>query len=250
MRLTSFPPQSVTHVTAAGEARVLNGRSSDLCESGREEETALLTGVILAGGAPSGTNGQPKALWLFGGEKMILRQLRLMQPACSELIVVTNDPKPYLRLLAPEIRIITDFVPNRGPLGGMHAGLSLARNRDVWIVGSHMPFVSAKAAELLLERKRQGFAAALPAVKGSVHPLHGVYDRSCAERIWPLLQTGETKLSRLLADIHWGGLGDAAFRDAGAGLDFSDCFGTQADYEHMLRQLADSGQSQSETSAL
>lgn len=197
----------------------------------------MMTGVILAGGFDRRMQGQTKALLPFGDEKLIVRQLRLMRPACSELIVVTNDPKPYLRLLGTEVRIITDFVPNRGPLGGMHAGLSLARNRDVWIVGSHMPFLSAKAAELLQEKKHESLSAALPWIQGGVYPLHGVYDRSCADSVWPLLQCGGPTISRLLKEIRWGELCETEFQAEGIEPSFVDCFNTQDEYERLLRLL-------------
>lgn len=197
----------------------------------------MLTGVILAGGSNRRLHGQPKALLPFGGEPLIVRQLRLMQPACSELIVVTNEPKPFLRLLDPEVRIITDFVPNRGPLSGMHAGLSLARNRDVWIAGSHMPFVSAQAALLLREKKREGFEAALPRIRGGIYPLHGVYDRSCADKIWPLLRSGEPSQTRLLKEIYWGELGEAVVQAEEVEAGFVDCFHTKEEYELLLGRL-------------
>ncbi|MCZ8514794.1 molybdenum cofactor guanylyltransferase [Paenibacillus filicis] len=196
----------------------------------------MLTGVILAGGKDRRMQGNPKALLPFGPEKLIQRQLRLMQPVCSELIVVTNDPKPFLRLLEPEIRIITDFVPNQGPLGGMHAGLSLARNRDVWLVGNHMPFISSQAAELLQERKHEGFDAALPLVQGGIYPLHGIYDRSCADLIWSLLQGGEPTLNRFLKVLYWGELHETIFQENGIGSGFIESFSRQEEYERLLRQ--------------
>ncbi|MFK7696532.1 molybdenum cofactor guanylyltransferase [Paenibacillus sp. HJGM_3] len=193
-----------------------------------------MTGVILAGGFDRRMEGQIKGLLHFGDELLIVRQLRLMKPVCNELIVVTNEPKPYFRLLDTEIRIITDFVPNRGPLGGMYAGLSLARNRDVWIVGCHMPFLSAQAAELLQTKKHEGFDAALPWVQGRVYPLHGVYDRSCAEAVWRLLQSGDPAVSRVLKEISWGELRETEFQTEGIESSFIDCFNTPEEYAGLL----------------
>lgn len=199
-----------------------------------------MTGVILAGGFDRRMHGQPKALLPFGDEKLIVRQLRLMKPVCSELIVVTNDPNPYLRFLDREVRIITDFVPNRGQLSGMYAGLSLARNRDVWIVGCHMPFLSAKAAELLQAKKHESFNASLPWVQGGLYPLHGVYDRSCAEAVWPLLHSGDPSVSHLLKKISWAEFRDTEFQAEGIDTSFVDCFNTPEEYERLLLRLSNS----------
>jgi molybdopterin-guanine dinucleotide biosynthesis protein A len=196
----------------------------------------MMTGVILAGGHNRTIQGKPKALLPFGGETLIERELRLIRPVCSELIVVTSDPQPFLRLLEPDVRIITDFVPNRGPIGGMHAGLSLARNRDVWVVGGHMPFISARAAALLQKKKHDGYSAALPWVQGGVYPLHGVYDRSCADRMWSLLQGGEPTLARLLKDLYWVDIRDAELQAEAVEPDFVACFSTEEGYEQLLRK--------------
>jgi molybdenum cofactor guanylyltransferase len=199
----------------------------------------MLTGVILAGGDNSRMEGHPKGLLPFGGERLILRQLRLMQPACSELIVVTKDPKPFLRLLDPDIRIITDFMTNGGALSGVHAGLSLAANRDVWIVGSHMPFVSAEAAKLLQAKKQEGYRAVLPHIQGKTHPLHGVYDSSNAELAMSLLQSGESRVTSLLDEEGWSELDETVFEAEGVDPSFVDCFHTQEHYEKLLQQLTD-----------
>ncbi|MCZ8516732.1 hypothetical protein O9H85_31075 [Paenibacillus filicis] len=126
---------------------------------------------------------------------------------------------------------------NRGPLDGMYAGLSLARNRDVWIVGSHMPFISAKAAELR-EKKIEGGDAVLHSVQAGVYPLHGVYDRSCANNIWRLLESGEHPLMRLLKVIDWLVLEETVFLNEGIGPEFVSCFGTPEEYEQLLKQLS------------
>jgi molybdopterin-guanine dinucleotide biosynthesis protein A len=223
---------AVTKLTAAQPERVFN--------EGKEVERrfcAMMTGVILAGGHNRTIRGKPKALLPFGTETLVERELRLMRPVCSELIVVTNDPQPFLRLLEPDVRIITDFVPNRGPLAGMHAGLSLARNRDVWIVGGHMPFVSAKAAAMLQKKKQEGHSAALPWVQGGVYPLHGVYDRSCADKTWSLLQDGEPTLARLLKEMSWVGIRDEELKAEAVEPNFVASFNTEELYEQLLQKL-------------
>ena len=122
----------------------------------------MLTGVILAGGANRRMKGESKALLPFGGQPLVVRQVDRMRILCDEVIVVTNDPRPYLPILDRSVRIITDFFAGHGPLGGMHAALSLAKHTSVWVVGCDMPFVSSKAAELLWNRKRDGFEAVVP----------------------------------------------------------------------------------------
>ncbi|MFD0698201.1 molybdenum cofactor guanylyltransferase [Paenibacillus sp. GCM10027628] len=191
----------------------------------------MLTGVILAGGANRRMKGELKALLPFDGQPLIVRQVDRMRKLCDEMIVVTNDPMPYLPILDRSVRIITDFFAGHGPLGGMHAALSLAKHTSVWVVGCDMPFISSQAAELLWNRKRDGFEAVVPLVAGGLFPLHGIYDRSCKTKILPLLDRGETKVSALLGHIFWSELGDEYLQENGVNLNFISSIKTMNDYE-------------------
>lgn len=73
----------------------------------------MLTRLILEGGPSRRMNGERKALLPFGGKTIIQCQVKVMRKICSEVIVVTPDPKPLLRLLDTDVRIITDFFPAR-----------------------------------------------------------------------------------------------------------------------------------------
>ncbi|MCY9694464.1 molybdenum cofactor guanylyltransferase [Paenibacillus alginolyticus] len=193
----------------------------------------MLTGVILAGGANRRMNGELKALLPFGGQPLIVRQVDRMRILCDEIIVVTNEPKAFLPILDRSVRIITDFHTGYGPLGGMHAGLSLAKHSSAWVVGCDMPIISYKAAELLWNRKREGegIEAVVPLVSGNLVPLHGIYDRECKTKILPLLKKGETRVSALLGHIFWSELGDEYLQKNGVDLKFIASIKTMDDYK-------------------
>ncbi|MUT67968.1 molybdenum cofactor guanylyltransferase [Paenibacillus sp. NEAU-GSW1] len=195
----------------------------------------MLSGVVLAGGTNHRMKGELKALLPFGEKLMIARQLDRMRDLCDELIVVTHDPKPFLNIVHRSVRIITDYYEGHGPLGGMHAALSLAKHSSVWVVGCDMPFISSKAAELLLERKRDGFEAAVPLIAGESYPLHGVYDRACASHIIPLLHKGERQVSALLKKLFWSELDDRFLCENGIDLNFVFRIKSIEDYEAMSR---------------
>ncbi|MGO4272204.1 molybdenum cofactor guanylyltransferase [Paenibacillus sp. TAF58] len=200
----------------------------------------MLTGVILAGGANRRMNGELKALLPFGGQPLIVRQVDRMKILCDEIIVVTNDPKSFLPILDRSVRIITDFHRGYGPLGGMHAGLSLAKHSSVWVVGCDMPFISYKAAELLWNRKREGLEAVIPLVSGRLIPLHGIYDRDCKTKILPLLGKGETRVSALLEHIFWSELGGEYLQKNGVDLKFIASIKTMDEYKD-FQQIVKTG---------
>jgi molybdopterin-guanine dinucleotide biosynthesis protein A len=86
---------------------------------------------------------------------------------------VTNEPEIFLPIVPNELRIITDFYKNRGPIGGIHAGLSLARKEEAWIVSWDMPLLSANAAAYTFTQND----AVIPVIERKSYPFHGVYHR-------------------------------------------------------------------------
>ncbi|TVX99014.1 molybdenum cofactor guanylyltransferase [Paenibacillus cremeus] len=198
----------------------------------------MMSGLILAGGPSKQMGGHWKALLPMGGEALIRRQIREMRKVCKEIIVATQDPKPFLREVDTKVRIITDYYPGHGPLGGMHAGFSLSQMPDIWVVSSDMPFISAHAAQVLWLHKQAGFDAAIPSICGCVYPFHGVYDKSCGTRALSLIQQGEKQVSELLKlkELLWSEVPDAAFADDPANPPFIERLDTWEDY-HRAEQF-------------
>jgi molybdopterin-guanine dinucleotide biosynthesis protein A len=167
----------------------------------------MLTGLILVDGV---FNSQ---LPLCDAPRL-QDQIEVMRALCSEIIVVTQEPKPFYQVLDLSVRLITDCLPGKGPLSCLFAGLSLAQFQDVWVVNGEWPYLRSSAIEQLLSRKRTGFDAAIPMVNGVFYPLHGVYDRRCAAKALPLLNKGVTTAEALIHDIQWSSLSDVML-DAG-----------------------------------
>ncbi|GKU78847.1 molybdenum cofactor guanylyltransferase [Paenibacillus sp. L3-i20] len=197
----------------------------------------MMSGVILAGGNHNGINGTNRAFLVVDGETLLQKQIREMQSCCNEITIVTNDPQPFLRTVDRNIRIITDYFTGNGLLSGMHAGLSLSQNNDVWILGCHMPFPSSDAAKLLLTYKHEGVEAVIPWVNGKSQPLHGIYDRSCAARIGSLLNSGSYQVSALLNRLRWSKISEPPFEEHGIGCHFVQSIRTEGDYARLVKKL-------------
>jgi molybdopterin-guanine dinucleotide biosynthesis protein A len=181
--------------------------------------------------------GHAKALLPFGENTLIQHQVDVMRQICEEIIVVTNEPRPLLAYVDRSVRVITDYVSGLGPLGGMHAGLSLARHPKAWIVGCDMPFLSPQAAKLMLERAK-GVDAVLPADVTGPYPLHGVYDRSCVRVISELVEKGERSLFRMLSLIDWISLTEPECGQLGLPFDFVFEINTPEDHSKAREKWA------------
>jgi molybdopterin-guanine dinucleotide biosynthesis protein A len=191
----------------------------------------MLTGIILAGGSSKRMNGENKSLLMLEGVTLIERQIRLMREICSEIIIVTNTPKVYLRKVDESVRIITDYIPSKGPLSGMHAGLTLSQNQAAWIVSCDMPFLSIEAAKHMLRRKQEGYEAVIPTKQNTPYPLYGVYDRDCAMHIWSMLRNEDTRVSSLLNVLNWLEIPLSDYQAAGIDTPFLKSIKTLDDYK-------------------
>jgi len=180
----------------------------------------MLSGIILAGGATSGIRGGMKSLYPIEGETLIERQIRLLRQACDEIIVATDSPRSYLRCVPPQVRIVADYRPGSGPLGGLAAGLSLAQRPVAWVVGSDMPNLSPAAAEWMLKRLLPGTDAVWPSDANGVYPLHGVYDCRCASQVRAMVESGKTSLGDLPYELAWDEVTEGECRRMGFGFDF------------------------------
>lgn len=193
--------------------------------------TTSVTGAILAGGKHASLAGTLKALLPLQEEAIVLRQVREMRKLCKEVIVVTDTPKPFFDVLDSSVRIITDYYPGRGPLGGMHSALRLARNPLVWIAGSDMPFVSADEARRLMTGLTDGVQAVIPIVRERPVPLHGLYDSRCSEAVAGLLTAGEESMQSLLGHLQWLGVPAEADLEQQGSHDFTFEIRDDSDYE-------------------
>lgn len=169
--------------------------------SGGDRPCSRLFGVVLAGGR-SRRYGSPKARARLAGLTLLERALAILQAAGLETGVIANRPEdlpapwaddtpgdegadarspgggkpnrsaparaPRQPLAAVSVR--PDLTPGAGPLGGLQAALSWARERGdagVFLLGCDLPLVPPA----LVARLATGFDAARPTVPASPGPL-------------------------------------------------------------------------------
>jgi molybdopterin-guanine dinucleotide biosynthesis protein A len=198
----------------------------------------MLTGVILAGGQGSRMGNINKALLPFSDETLVQRQIQIMQVLCAEIILVANDPRAFLPHLGNTCRIISDYIPGKGPLSGMHAAFTLSTYTDIWVVGCDMPFISSQAAEFMWKlRKGCQFDSVVPCINGTLHPLHGIYRKSCVDQISKLLNQGEYRMTELLNALRCNTVKEDVFVDLGVDLRFVMNVNTPEEYEEAMQLL-------------
>lgn len=108
-------------------------------------------GIVLCGGKSS-RMGRPKATLPFGPELMLQRVVRLLSEAIGPIVVVAA-PGQELPPLPEGVRIARDQREGRGPLEGLHAGLTaLAGGADAaYATSCDVPLLSPPFVRRLIE---------------------------------------------------------------------------------------------------
>jgi len=154
-----------------------------------------VSAIVLAGGRSSRFK-RDKALILWEGKPLIVRQVDMLKGLFDEIIVVTGDDRRYEDLL--DVIVVDDLIKGKGPLGGIHAGLSSSSNDYNLILPCDMPLLDERVISLLLDEIDGQARIILPVVRGYVEPLVGIYHRDCIPFAEMLLRGGKLKVLGLM----------------------------------------------------
>src|SRR5229473_3469514 len=159
--------------------------------------------AILAGGQATRFSGRDKSALVVDGRSILDRQLGELSSLTDDVMIVGGG-EARSRADAPEarrrVRAIADGVPGCGPLGGLHAALTAARDAAVFVVACDMPYVTAALAEYLLSLAGD-VDVVVPRTERGYHPLCAVYTRSCLEPVAARLAERRLALRELLAAV-------------------------------------------------
>ncbi|MCL5028637.1 MAG: molybdenum cofactor guanylyltransferase [Bacteroidetes bacterium] len=133
-----------------------------------------ITGIILSGGKSS-RMGENKSFLKIQDETIIERIVKLMGSIFDEVMIITNSPDEYKFLGLP---LNEDIYKNKGPLGGIHAGLSKSKTERNFIISCDMPLMTNGMIEYLTEYPTKKLITIAKA-DGFVQLLCGVYSKKC-----------------------------------------------------------------------
>ena len=153
----------------------------------------LISAIILAGGHSS-RMGQNKAELDFHGISLLQHQVNNVRALGIEDIVIAGGNTPIAGT-----RIVTDLFPSRGPLSGIHAGLSAIRTSRALVLAVDTPLVPEDTLKNLIETHRDGITVL--SLRGEPEPLIGVYDRALLKECEGFLHEENTSLKRFLRMI-------------------------------------------------
>ena len=166
-----------------------------------------LTGMILCGGQSS-RMGTDKSQLAFAGGTLLEHCCRQIAAVTNRVVVVAAQQQSELQL-PPDVDIVRDEWPDRGPLAGFLSGLnwlqSAAANAPIVLLTTcDMPFVTSDVVAILSENLRGSDSGILTSVIRSgdqLHPFPGIYRLAVRSAAETLLESGSRSMQRLLEGV-------------------------------------------------
>ena len=170
-----------------------------------------VSAIVLAGGRSS-RFGRDKLAEPIGGVPLLDHAIDAVRPFATEvLVVISPDARPPA---APGVIVVRDTAPFEGPLAGLLAGLGVARESVVLVVGGDMPDLIRELGELLLdELDADHVEAAILEHAGRARPLPMAVQRDRALAVATrLIAGGERRLGALPEAMAATVIAEAAWR--------------------------------------
>lgn len=131
----------------------------------------MISAVLFVGGE-SRRMGRDKATMLYEGEPLWQRQLRTLHAIAPEEIFISARTKPDW--CPPDVEVILDTPPSRGPLSGLAAALEKIRTTHVLALAVDMPLMTSEHLRWLQTKVRPG-CGVVPVRSGHYEPLCAIY---------------------------------------------------------------------------
>ncbi len=154
-----------------------------------------VTGIILAGGKSS-RMGTDKGLVEYKGKSLVEYAIDLLSPFCDE-VIIASDNEDYKQF---GLTVVSDHYKDKGPLGGIHAGIKAAKNHWCLVLSCDMPHVLPLSVSYLLSNI-QSENCIVPIHHGKVEPLFSVFSKSTLAHVEYCLKTDRLKMLRVLEEL-------------------------------------------------
>jgi molybdopterin-guanine dinucleotide biosynthesis protein A len=196
---------------------------------------------ILAGGVSS-RMGREKGLMEFGGEALIVRTARLIEPLVSEVTVI-GPPERYdvlgLRVIADQTfarREAKEAVQT--PLVGIATALRIAATPWNLILACDLPYLNANWLDWLLARALDSRAEiVMPRTSAGLEPLAAIYGKECAPTIVAALERGVRKVTEAMAEFRMECVSESDWSGHDPGGRVLRNMNTPSDYEEARKWL-------------
>ena len=193
-----------------------------------------LAGIVLCGGR-SRRMGQEKYRLLFGGETLLQRICRIVQPEVSRILIVAAVEQ-QIPQSESNIQVLRDEFPDCGPLAGIAQAMTFLETTDAgpaaaFVTSCDVPLLKPELIRLLRNQLTEEFDAVVVRDAQFSYPLCAIYRTSVAATAARLIASGQRRASALPENLRTYWLSLDAIRTVDPDLEsFLNC-NTPEDYD-------------------
>lgn len=141
--------------------------------------------------------GRDKGLLRIGNRRLIDVVLEAVRPLFPETVIVANATTAYGGL---GVAVVPDRIPDKGPLGGIHAALCASRFPHTFCIACDMPLVNPAVVAQLCALA-PGYDAVVPEWEAGSEPLHAVYGQSCLPHVERMIREDRLRVDALFSAV-------------------------------------------------
>ena len=141
--------------------------------------------------------GSDKGRIRIGNRRLIDVVLEAIRPLFPETVIVANETAAYDGLGVP---VVPDRIPDKGPLGGIHAALCASRFPHTFCIACDMPLVNPAVVAHLCALA-PGYDAVVPEWDAGCEPLHAVYGQSCLPHVERMVRENRLRVDALFSAV-------------------------------------------------
>lgn len=157
------------------------------------------TAIILAGGKSS-RMGFDKQFLRIDERRLMDSLIFKLKREFNEIIIVTNKPEHYLGL---SHKITRDIILDKGPLGGIHAGLKLSSSKYAFVVACDMPNINMDYVRYMKKRIGDETIDVCVTKFGDwIEPFSSFYSINLMDKIESHLESGKRSINSLLDNLN------------------------------------------------
>jgi molybdopterin-guanine dinucleotide biosynthesis protein A len=149
--------------------------------------------IILAGGK-NARMGREKAYLRIGERTIIEEQSDALSRIFDEIIIVANSQNYFENI---DVKVVTDIIPDSGPLGGLYSGLAVSSNIHSFLLACDMPFINLQLIDYMINQIGENDIVVPVSSKG-IETLFAVYSLNCLETIRRQVESKNLKLLDIL----------------------------------------------------
>lgn len=154
------------------------------------------TAIILAGGK-SRRMGVDKQGLAIDNKRILYQVANKLSSLFNQIIIVTNKYELYKDFKG---ELVSDIYPNKGPLGGIHAGLLSTRGDYAFVIPCDMPNISLELIKYQINvlSQRSYDAMVNLSYDNKLDPFPGFYSRNLIQDIEKCLEYNQLSISNLI----------------------------------------------------